>query len=627
MAYNYRYLLGIETFRYEQNTRYSSMSSDSEWDSSSASSGPALDELSEPSDSDVSFGAPRRRLRPRVRRPPPRRSTRRARREPSESSSDDEEYGKPARTRPAPKKKAKRTPSRRQLPLVMVPEDVPWKEPHQQPEADPNTVDCNPTVGFLVIFMSKFQTLFDDIPAIGPQDIEEGIVMSEPSELVQRLFLRLLGLVLNRKKDIELGKYGSALNDLYFLAPELGMGNGFPPINWKSRSAFTELDVDDRLEFLHVLVNWALAASERVREVLRSLSREEATQPWLGFDNDHCRYYLCGGPEQDPSEHSTRDSRFRIYRETNRFLRTVSWRPVASTLEEVGKLAGELEPAGKNSAKLARKLEVLVPELQASEERRRSERLREKKRQELAQQVEQARMGEGRYARRTRGIRVDYTSLVDEPEPLPRRRSARLAARDSDYHPWEPPKPETREERHRRVMEDRTREIQRETEERLARMRAKSEDIEEDSEETSEEDNPSLIVKLQYKPSNNYYQYPRPVSQAVGHSFSVQPPSINALPQTQFGWNGGQMVVPEYSNIVQQSSSHQLEPGLAPMNQQALTFAEQLGHDASIRSQLGISHIEPPQTSSHPTINHLNGSSSLQDPSSFDTTLGSRHGP
>lgn len=589
------------------------MSSESEWESSSsASSGPALDELSEPSDSDVSFGAPRRRLRPRVQRPPPRRRTRRLRVEPSESSSDDEEYGKPSKPRPAPKKKVKRVTRRRQLPLATVPEDAPWKEPHQQPDSDPLTVECNPTVGFLVIFMTNFQPLFEDMPAIGPQDIEEGIVTTEPSELVQRLFLRLLGLVLNRKKDIELGKYGSALNDLYFQAIELGMGEGFPPVNWKSRTAFTELSWDDRLEFLHILVHWALAASERTREVLHSLSRE-STQPWLGVDNDHCRYYLCGGPDQEPTEDSVRDTRFRIYRETNRFLRTVSWRPIASSLDEVRKLAEELEPQGKNAAKLAKKFEALVPELEASEERRRAELLREKKRQELAKHVEQTRMGEGRYARRTRGIRVDYTSFVEEPEPLPRRRSARLAARDSDYHPWEPPKPETREERHKRVMEDRTREIQRETEERLARMRAKSEDLEEESEETSEEENPSLIVKLHYKPivSHSFMPIPHENSFPKPHEtpFAVYPPQPSSTysqvqqPSTHFGWPDNSEFKPqEFQTPIYTPQQPLQQPNLyqdSPLRQ-GVTDQHQGGNGIPIASPQINPHMEGIHTASNP---------------------------
>ncbi|KAL8836854.1 MAG: hypothetical protein Q9170_002745 [Blastenia crenularia] len=41
------------------------------------------------------------------------------------------------------------------------------------------------------------------LPNYGPQDIENGVVESLPSEQVERLLCALLGLVLNRKKDIE----------------------------------------------------------------------------------------------------------------------------------------------------------------------------------------------------------------------------------------------------------------------------------------------------------------------------------------------------------------------------------------------------------------------------------------
>ena len=57
---------------------------------------------------------------------------------------------------------------------------------------------------FLCMFRSRFSDAFPkSLPHYGPQDIERGVVDPEPGEQVERLLCALLGLVLNRKKDIE----------------------------------------------------------------------------------------------------------------------------------------------------------------------------------------------------------------------------------------------------------------------------------------------------------------------------------------------------------------------------------------------------------------------------------------
>ena len=54
------------------------------------------------------------------------------------------------------------------------------------------------------MFRSRFNDAFPkSLPNYGPQDIENGIVENVPNEHVERLLCALLGLVLNRKKDIE----------------------------------------------------------------------------------------------------------------------------------------------------------------------------------------------------------------------------------------------------------------------------------------------------------------------------------------------------------------------------------------------------------------------------------------
>lgn len=54
------------------------------------------------------------------------------------------------------------------------------------------------------MFRSRFSDAFPkSLPHYGPQDIEYGVAEPEPGEQVERLLCALLGLVLNRKKDVE----------------------------------------------------------------------------------------------------------------------------------------------------------------------------------------------------------------------------------------------------------------------------------------------------------------------------------------------------------------------------------------------------------------------------------------
>lgn len=57
---------------------------------------------------------------------------------------------------------------------------------------------------FIVMFRSRFNDVFPkSLPQYGPQDIEKGVMDAVPGEQVERLLCALLGLVLNRKKDVE----------------------------------------------------------------------------------------------------------------------------------------------------------------------------------------------------------------------------------------------------------------------------------------------------------------------------------------------------------------------------------------------------------------------------------------
>jgi hypothetical protein len=54
------------------------------------------------------------------------------------------------------------------------------------------------------MFRSRFSASFPkSLPHYGPQDIEKGVGDPLPDEHIERLLCALLGLVLNRKKDVE----------------------------------------------------------------------------------------------------------------------------------------------------------------------------------------------------------------------------------------------------------------------------------------------------------------------------------------------------------------------------------------------------------------------------------------
>jgi hypothetical protein len=79
-------------------------------------------------------------------------------------------------------------------------------EPPKRAPSPPHeyTLADNEAIAFLVMFRSRFSDAFPkSLPHYGPQDIERGVSGDLPDEQVERLLCALLGLVLNRKKDVE----------------------------------------------------------------------------------------------------------------------------------------------------------------------------------------------------------------------------------------------------------------------------------------------------------------------------------------------------------------------------------------------------------------------------------------
>lgn len=62
------------------------------------------------------------------------------------------------------------------------------------------------------MFRARFHDVFPrHVPHYGPQDIERGVEESPPGDYTERLLCALLGLVLNRKKDVEYGRHPNPL--------------------------------------------------------------------------------------------------------------------------------------------------------------------------------------------------------------------------------------------------------------------------------------------------------------------------------------------------------------------------------------------------------------------------------
>ena len=87
-----------------------------------------------------------------------------------------------------------------------APKAEPTPEPPKRAPSPPHeyTLIDNETIAFLVMFRSRFSDAFPkSLPHYGPQDIERGVQGDLPDEQVERLLCALLGMVLNRKKDVE----------------------------------------------------------------------------------------------------------------------------------------------------------------------------------------------------------------------------------------------------------------------------------------------------------------------------------------------------------------------------------------------------------------------------------------
>ncbi|KAG9196187.1 hypothetical protein G6011_01308 [Alternaria panax] len=299
----------------------------------------------------------------------------------------------------------------------------------------------NPDIAFIVMFRSRFNEAFPrGSPSIGPQDIEQGVAEDTPSADVEGLLCALLGLVLNRKKPVEKGHYGRALEEAIQTQksqwPSKWTGN---PLSGGRN--FNTMTAVERITLLHSLCLWSLNQNEQVKVMINNAYKSRTTkdkqdtniplsvQAW-GRDGDKRRYYLVEGQN---------DTHFRIYRESDPKNKNVQWISVAGSIDELRALATKLEEVdGHKEAKaLGERMLNAVPRFEASENKR--------KRREYTRQRKDAftrpEPGFSLYEGRTRGKRQRYT--FDEEDDFDSdntsvRRSGRQSGRDTPAAPSGP---------------------------------------------------------------------------------------------------------------------------------------------------------------------------------------------
>ncbi|SMY26988.1 unnamed protein product [Zymoseptoria tritici ST99CH_1A5] len=299
----------------------------------------------------------------------------------------------------------------------------PPSPPHEEVLAD------NPDIAFIVMFRSRFQEAFSSkLAQFGPQDIERGVVDTVPSLEIQSLLCALLALVLNRKKPIERGHHGRALEEA------ISAHKSQWPLKWNGQNPlpgtkdFSDLSPSERLNFLRTLIIWALGSSELISDIIKNKYKQQrhnddenqplSVQPW-GLDGDKRRYFLVQGLD---------DTNFRVYREGSRYTKNAHWYSVAGDIEEVKALAEKLEKVDGTQAarRLGGKILNAVPTFEATEEKRRRREYRQQRRAAFTRPEP----GFGIYEGRTRGKRMRYTYEEDDEGSESDATSARRSTRN-----------------------------------------------------------------------------------------------------------------------------------------------------------------------------------------------------
>ncbi|RHZ52324.1 uncharacterized protein CDV56_105880 [Aspergillus thermomutatus] len=278
--------------------------------------------------------------------------------------------------------------------------------PHEYVLAD------NPDIAFIVMFRARFHEVFPrSTPHFGPQDIERGVVELPPGDYIERLLCALLGLVLNRKKDVDRAHYQRPLEE----AIQTHVSQW--PKAWQGKNplhggrTFATMSPEERLTLLKSLILWSLSSSEAVQAKIKEsykqarheddLNQPLSVQPW-GRDGLKRRYWLVEGLD---------DTHFRLYRESNPALKNVTWWSVAGSIPEMKAIADKLdEEKSIHAKKLSERIKNAIPRFEGSEEKRKRRDYR------LARKAAFSRPEPGfsLYEGRTRGKKLKYTYSDDE---------------------------------------------------------------------------------------------------------------------------------------------------------------------------------------------------------------------
>ncbi|KAF2736939.1 hypothetical protein EJ04DRAFT_510669 [Polyplosphaeria fusca] len=288
-------------------------------------------------------------------------------------------------------------------------------------ECDPSpdsTVETRANISilqFIIMFRSRFNDVFPPkTPNFGPQDIERGVADELPSSQIESLLCALLGLVLNRKKPVEKGHYGRALEEaIQTHKPEWPKAWG--SINPLSGGrSFNTMAPSERITLFKALILWSLHSCEAIKATIAETYKSRSTkdkndtniplsvQPW-GRDGDKRRYWLVEGRD---------DTSFRVYRESNPLLKTVHWWSVAGSIDEIRTLAQKLldDDGTKEAKALSEKMLNAIPRFEATEVKRK----RREYRVNRVAAFTRPEPGFSLYEGRTRGKRLKYTYSDEE---------------------------------------------------------------------------------------------------------------------------------------------------------------------------------------------------------------------
>ncbi|KAF1957566.1 hypothetical protein CC80DRAFT_411196 [Byssothecium circinans] len=347
-------------------------------------------------------------------------------------------------TKPAPQKKKK--PKQNGSILTFLEKKAPSPPRKKRDPSPPHepTLEDNFDIPFIVMFRSRFSDAFPaKCPHLGPQDIEQGVTQDIPSSQIESLLCALLGLVLNRKKPVEKGHYGRALEEA------VQTQRSQWPASWNHINplhggrSFNTMTAPQRLELLKTLILWSLNQSEvvsaMIKEGYKSRSSKDkvdaniplSVQPW-GRDGDKRQYWLIEGQD---------DTAFRVYRESDRKKKNVTWWNVAGSIDELRVLANKLvEDDGTRDAKsLSERMLHAIPRFEATEEKRKRREYRNARKAAFTRPDP----GFSLYEGRTRGKRMRYTFDDDEDgevdsDAVSVRRSTRNSGRETSAVPAGP---------------------------------------------------------------------------------------------------------------------------------------------------------------------------------------------